>query len=115
VRRSRQGNKEALGRISVGDHRIAAQQLINDAQGAAPADLVGPSTGILLLYPVVIGRTDDEVRATISHGEADASRVVMAFSLLAPKSAIDSSRRLLRFQAKDSRRSDAVIVEASDS
>ena len=115
VRRTRQGNKEALGRISVGDHRIAAQQLINDAQGATPADLIGPSTGILLLYPVVIGRTDDELRAIISHGEADASRVVMAFSLLAPKSAIDSSRRLLRFQAKDSRRADAVIVEASES
>ena len=112
VRRSRQGNKEALGRVSVGDHRDIAQNLIDNASGTIAADLVGPSTGVLLLYPVVIGKTNDDVLAAISRGKADAKKVVMAFNLFAPRTAIDSSRRLLRFQARDSRRTDAAIVDA---
>ncbi|MFF3659003.1 Z1 domain-containing protein [Streptomyces olivochromogenes] len=116
-RRSRQADKVAFGRISRDIHRAYAQQLINTAQGAAPSPddalSVGTRRGVVLLYPVVEAETDAEVRSVAATGSVDPSRVIMAFTLISPRSAIDSKRELVRFSTKDPNQRDAVIVDAS--
>ncbi|MEU9706022.1 Z1 domain-containing protein [Streptomyces sp. NPDC047981] len=116
VRRSRQDGKSSFSRIAGVEHQLAAKRLIDDAGslsvGAGTGGAVGPTTGVALLYPVVEGKTDQEVQAAVVRGEADPSKVVMAFTLIPPRSAIDSTRRLVRFQAKDSSHSDSAIIEA---
>jgi hypothetical protein len=71
---------------------------------------VGPHTGVALIYPVVEGKDDSDVRAAITGGVADPRDLVMAFTLIPPRSAIGSSGRLVRFQVKDSRHHGEAIV-----
>ncbi|MEE1941652.1 Z1 domain-containing protein [Streptomyces sp. TRM 70361] len=117
VRRSRQAGKPSFGRIASVEHQAAAQRLINTAadpaSGPATGPAVGPNTGVALIYPVVEGKKEDDVRAAVSRGKADPAKVVMAFTLVPPESAIGSSRRLVRFQAKNSRH-DAAIISTTD-
>ncbi|MET8447059.1 Z1 domain-containing protein [Streptomyces sp. NPDC005209] len=117
-RRSRQAGKVSFGRISGLEHRTYAQQLIDQAHAETTdgsASGIGPHRGVVLLYPVVDARTDAEVQAVAASGAADASQVIMAFTLIPPRAAIDSKRQLVRFKAKDSSRPDAVIVDAVES
>ncbi|WP_460073363.1 Z1 domain-containing protein [Streptomyces sp. YKOK-I1] len=115
-RRSRQADKAAFGRISRDVHRAFAQQLIDTAQ-AEPSQVglhsVGPHRGVVLLYPVVEADTDAEVQATVHGGVIDPSRVIMAFTLLPPRSAIDSKRELLRFGVKDPNQPQAIVIDAT--
>ncbi|MFI5530799.1 Z1 domain-containing protein [Kitasatospora sp. NPDC051853] len=115
VTRSRQAGKSAFGRITGVDHRKVAEALVNAVGSGAADDRVGARTGVALLYPVVEGKRDDQgaIPAAIRQGAAVPSKVVMAFALVPPKSAMDSTRRLVRFQAKDSSHPDSVVVEAS--
>ncbi|MFF3393100.1 Z1 domain-containing protein [Streptomyces sp. NPDC002669] len=113
VRRSRQAGKSAFGRIAGLEHRTAAQRMIDDAGSLENA--FGTSTGVVLLYPIVEGHSEVDTRSAAPGGIADPSRVIMAFTLIPPTSAIDSSRRLLRFQAKDSRHTNAIFVEETSS
>jgi hypothetical protein len=112
------GNLQAFGRIAGLEHRAAAQWLIDSAAdpASAPASniCVGPRTGVVLLYPVVEAErgADLSAVAVVSRGKADPAKLVMAFTLIPPKSATDSSRRLVRFQAKDSTHTAAAIVAA---
>ncbi|MEV3887221.1 Z1 domain-containing protein [Streptomyces griseoincarnatus] len=101
VRRSIQANKSSFGRIASVEHRTAAQRLIDDA-AAGGSTLIGPRTGVALLYPVVEGSSQDSVQAAVHNGIADPSRVVMAFTLIPPRSATRGDRRLVRFRAKNS-------------
>ncbi|MFE6037630.1 Z1 domain-containing protein [Streptomyces sp. NPDC056452] len=111
ARRSRQAGKTVFGRISGVEHRTSAQRIID---GPGSEDLsISPSTGVMLLYPVVEGRNDAETASAAPHGVADPSKVTMAFTLIPPKSAIDSTRQLLRFQAKDSSHARDVFVTAT--
>ncbi|WP_406861154.1 Z1 domain-containing protein [Streptomyces sp. HUAS MG47] len=116
VRRSRQDGKSSFGRIASVEHQVVAKHLIEvAADGGATAAMgavVGPNTGVALVYPVVEGKADQDVLAAISRGVADPAKVVMAFTLVPPKSAINSTRQLVRFQAKDSRHADSAIVDA---
>ncbi|MFE2216436.1 Z1 domain-containing protein [Streptomyces canus] len=115
VRRKRQAGKTSFGRIASVEHRTAAQHLIDNA--AAPLGLhpdqhaeVGPTTGVILLYPVVEGDGHSDLQAVVRNGSADPSKIVMAFTLIPPTSAMSGDRRLVRFRAKDSRhRNDATI------
>ncbi|MFF9058485.1 Z1 domain-containing protein [Streptomyces sp. NPDC014882] len=114
-RRSRQTGK-AFGRISGLEHRSYAQHLIDTAQANTTAvgpSGIGPHRGVVLLYPVVESATDAEVETVAAGGAADASQVTLAFTVIPPRSAIDSKRQLVRFQAKDSTRRDVAIVEAT--
>lgn len=114
-RRSRQSGKLSFGRISGLEHRLYAQQLIDQPDSASVGDngpALGATRGVVLLYPVVEATEDDEVKAAAATGVAAADRVIMAFTVIPPKAAIDSKRQLVRFQTKDSTRPDAVIVEA---
>ncbi|MFE7561684.1 Z1 domain-containing protein [Kitasatospora sp. NPDC057500] len=110
VRRSRQAGKPSFSRIAGVEHQLLAKWLIDSAaQDDGVEGALGPRTGVALVYPVVEGKTEADVLAAVRNGEADPSRVVMAFSLIPPRSAIDSTRRLVRFQAKDSRQDNAII------
>jgi hypothetical protein len=115
-RRSRQSGKLSFGRISGLEHRLYAQQLIDRPDSASVGDsssVLGATQGVVLLYPVVEAAQDDEVKAVAVTGTAAADRVIMAFTVIPPKAAIDTQRQLVRFQARDSSRPDAVIVDAS--
>ncbi|MEU3519723.1 hypothetical protein ABZ770_31340 [Streptomyces sp. NPDC006654] len=66
----------------------------------------------MLGNPVVDAQQDDEVGAVATTGTAAPDKVIMAFTVVPPKSAIDSKGQLVRFQTRDSSRLDAVIVDA---
>ncbi|OIJ65239.1 Z1 domain-containing protein [Streptomyces mangrovisoli] len=112
-RRSRQAGKVSFGRISGLEHRLYAQQLISRPDSASPGDtfpVLGATRGVVLLYPVVEAVQDDELKAVAATGAAAADRVIMAFTVIPPKAAIDTKKQLVRFRTKDSSRPDAVIV-----
>ncbi|MEU6654942.1 Z1 domain-containing protein [Streptomyces sp. NPDC046900] len=111
-RRTRQRGTPAFGRIAGVNHQRAAGALIAAAAAPGPDSMVGPDTGVALIYPIVEGEIEEDVRSAVSNGKADSKKVVMAFTLYPPKSAIDSSRRLVRFRAKDSRHPDQAIIPA---
>jgi hypothetical protein len=114
VRRTPQAGKPSFGRIAGVLHREVAQGLIDTADGSETLPVVGPAvgphTGVALIYPVVEGKNDSDVRAAITGGVADPRDLVMAFTLIPPRSAIGSSGRLVRFQVKDSRHHGEAIV-----
>ncbi|MFJ5278529.1 Z1 domain-containing protein [Streptomyces parvulus] len=114
VRRSIQSGKSSFGRIAGVEHRTAAQRLINEATNAAVGG-IGSRTGVALIYPVVEGGNAEVVRAAVRNGAADPSKVVMAFTLIPPKSAISTDRRLVHFRAKDSRFCDEATVSVTSS
>jgi hypothetical protein len=112
IRRKRP-NGTSFARIAGMEHRLAGRDLIDaaDRPGSSASGLsLGPHTGVALLYPVVEGTTEADVHAAVSQGVADPAKIVMAFTLIPPRSAIDSSGRLVRFQARDSRHAEAAIV-----
>ncbi|WP_455353549.1 Z1 domain-containing protein [Streptomyces sp. SYSU K217416] len=115
VRRTRQAGKASFSRISGMEHRLWAQQLIESAEMSpvtSSASAIDPRTGVVLLYPVVEAPGDSELRSAVSSGKIDPSRVIMAFTIIPPRSAIDSSRQLVRFRTKDSAHADDVIVDS---
>ncbi|WP_069886931.1 Z1 domain-containing protein [Streptomyces luteocolor] len=115
VRRSRQPGKASFGRIAGLEHRATAQALVSGAGDTSAAQgrhdqLINANRGVVLLYPVVEGSSEADIRAVAPHGTADPSRVIMACTLIAPKSATDSARPLVRFRTKDSSHlSDAIV------
>ncbi|MGW2780547.1 Z1 domain-containing protein [Streptomyces populi] len=114
-RRSRQSGKQSFGRISGLEHRLFAQQLIELPDVVSTGDgfpALGATRGVVLLYPVVEAAQDDEVKAVATTGTAATDRVIMAFTVIPPKAAIDTKKQLVRFRTKDSTRPDAVIVNA---
>ncbi|MFF7437143.1 Z1 domain-containing protein [Streptomyces sp. NPDC008122] len=105
VRRFRQMGKVAFGRISGLEHRRWAQALINGTQTDTlpPGPLaLGSRTGVVLLYAVVETDDDTKLRSAAPHGVADPSQAFLAFTVIPPTAANDSSLRLLRYQAKRS-------------
>ncbi|MFF4471114.1 Z1 domain-containing protein [Streptomyces sp. NPDC001599] len=114
VRRSIQDGKSSFGRIASVEHRTTAQRLINEAAAGSGGE-IGPRTGVALVYPVVEGGSNDSVRGAVRNGVADPSKVVMAFTLVPPKSATNADRRLVRFRAKDSRFSNDATVAVPQS
>ncbi|MEH0521946.1 Z1 domain-containing protein [Streptomyces stelliscabiei] len=114
-RRSRQSGKQSFGRISGLEHRLYAQQLIDQPDSASAGDsssTLGANRGVVLLYPVVEAAQDDEVKAVAATGTAAADRVIMAFTVIPPKAAIDTKQQLVRFRTRDSTRPEAAIVNA---
>ncbi|MFE9820410.1 Z1 domain-containing protein [Streptomyces sp. NPDC005773] len=113
ARRSRQSGKAVFGRISGVEHRASAQRMVDELGNA---DLpISPATGVMLLYPVVESQGDTETITAAPLGVGDPSKITMAFTLIPPTSAIDSTRQLLRFQAKDSSHAQDVFVTTTSS
>ncbi|MFD5654652.1 Z1 domain-containing protein [Streptomyces sp. NPDC127039] len=108
VRRSIQDGKSSFGRIASVEHRTAAQRLINEAADG-PVAKIGPKTGVALVYPVVEGSSPDSIRAAVRNGTAEPSKIVMAFTLIPPRSATSADRRLVRFRAKNSGSNEATV------
>ncbi|MFF6980687.1 Z1 domain-containing protein [Streptomyces sp. NPDC008343] len=120
VRRSRQAGKTSFGRIASVEHRTAAQRLIDQASSSPEGPTgqgaqIGPRTGVVLLYTVVEGDSHSDVQAAVRNGATDPSKVVMAFTLIPPASAVSADRRLVRFRAKNSRYADEATVPAMPS
>ncbi|WP_344626951.1 Z1 domain-containing protein [Kitasatospora arboriphila] len=113
ARRTRQLGKPAFGRIATVEHRQAAQALIDAAAASGEDAAVGPQTGVALIYPIVEGANAEDVRSAVTNSQADLRKIVMAFTLFPPLAATDSSRRMLRFRAKDSRHDGQAIVSTS--
>ncbi|MGW0574977.1 Z1 domain-containing protein [Streptomyces sp. NPDC002920] len=118
VRRTRQTGKTSFGRIASVEHRHAAQRLIDAASSVAEAQAVhsarvGPTTGVMLLYPVVEGDSHSDVQGAVRNGTADPSKIVMAFTLIPPASAVSADRRLVRFRAK--KRAEGATIPAGSS
>ncbi|MFD5567177.1 Z1 domain-containing protein [Streptomyces cadmiisoli] len=113
VRRTRQAGKTSFGRIASVEHRTAAQRLIDEAASPPGNTIIGPTTGVVLLYPVVEGKTHGDLNAVVRNGSADPSKIVMAFTLIPPASAVSADRRLVRFRAKDSRYHNEATVPIS--
>ncbi|MFD8197666.1 Z1 domain-containing protein [Streptomyces wuyuanensis] len=114
-RRTRQQGTTAFSRIAGVNHQQVAKALIADAADPGPHSMADSDTGVALIYPIVEGANEVDVRSAVSNGKADPKKTVIAFTLYPPKSAIDSSRRLLRFRAKDSRHKNQAIVPAPGS
>ncbi|MFI8882912.1 hypothetical protein [Streptomyces sp. NPDC053813] len=68
--------------------------------------LVRERRGALVLYPVV----ESEPRPA-TDGSIDPRHLLMAFSLVAPKSSADSGRNSVRFRTRDSGRRDFAIID----
>ncbi|MFJ8081398.1 Z1 domain-containing protein [Streptomyces sp. NPDC096205] len=115
VRRRRQTGKTSFGRIASVEHRMAAQRLIDEAAASSGHSAVGPTTGVVLLYPIVEGRVNSDVQSAVRNGSADPAKVVMAFTLIPPASAVSADRRLVRFRAKDSRYGNDATIPVSSS
>ncbi|WP_446049139.1 Z1 domain-containing protein [Streptomyces albidoflavus] len=120
VRRTRQSGKPSFSRIAGVDHSALASWLIataadspSDGQPSAGTITIGPRTGVALLYPVVEAKKDSEVAAAITRGQADPSKVVMAFTLIPPKSANGPGKRLVRFRTRSTYDTTSAIVDAS--
>ncbi|KAF4405871.1 Z1 domain-containing protein [Streptomyces lycii] len=114
VQRSRQRGKDSFGRIAGLEHQIAAKRMVSRASSSVAADenneqLIGSRSGIVLLYPVVDSDKFRTVEEAAPGSIADPGSVIMAFSLIPPKTAIDSTRRLVRFRTKTS--ADTAIID----
>ncbi|MGW3403643.1 Z1 domain-containing protein [Streptomyces zhihengii] len=106
VRRNRQLGKQSFGRISGLEHRKWAQNLVAKAAGAGTWDAgelsIGPHTGAILLYSVVEADKDTDLSAAAPGGRIDPGQVILAFTVIPPVAANDTSRRLLRYSASRS-------------
>lgn len=118
VRRTRQSGKISFGRIASVEHRTTAQGLIDAAahgSSTGSSAALGKTTGVALLYAIVDGSLGLAAEDVIRNGAADPSKLVMAFTLIPPASAISADRRLLRFRAKDSRHDGVATIPVGSS
>ncbi|WP_328627636.1 Z1 domain-containing protein [Streptomyces sp. NBC_00353] len=100
---------DLFGAISEPKHRGVALRVagaLNDSQDPLVESLARDRRGVLVLYPLV----EDEPRLS-SGGAIDPGDVVMAFSLVAPRSSDAGHRSLVRFSAIDSSRSNFAVID----
>ncbi|MCT2549062.1 Z1 domain-containing protein [Streptomyces atratus] len=100
---------DLFGAISEPKHRRVALRVagaLEDSGDPLVESLVRERRGVLVLYPVV----ESEPRPA-SDGSIDPRRLVMAFSLVAPKSSADSGTSLVRFRTIDSGKRDFAIID----
>ncbi|WP_406160610.1 Z1 domain-containing protein [Streptomyces sp. NBC_01005] len=100
---------DLFGAISEPKHRGVALRVagaLKDSGDPLVESLVRERRGVLVLYPVV----ESEPRPA-SDGSIDPRHLVMAFSLVAPKSSADSGTSLVRFRTIDSGRRDFAIID----
>lgn len=89
-------------------NRIAgAKPSIGDVETDA---LIAPRRGAVIVYPVI---EKDQVVGLPSE-EIDPKRVVVAFHIVAPKSAVSADRRLVTFTVRDTSRSSSPIIDVRE-
>ncbi|MCX4969581.1 Z1 domain-containing protein [Streptomyces sp. NBC_00654] len=110
-RRRRRG--DLFGAISEPKHRGAALRIARarDTEKGTGNEivesLVRERRGVLVLYPVV----EDRAPRISAAGAIDPEHLVMAFSLVPPRSSTGPQRSLVRFRTIDSTRRDSAIIE----
>ncbi|MFI9036045.1 Z1 domain-containing protein [Streptomyces sp. NPDC053726] len=100
---------DLFGAISEPKHRGVALRVagaLKDSGDPMVESLVRERRGVLVLYPVV----EDEPRLSAG-GAIDPRRLVMTFSLVAPKSSTGREKSLVRFRTIDSGRRDFAITD----
>ncbi|MGW2087472.1 Z1 domain-containing protein [Streptomyces sp. NPDC001880] len=100
---------DLFGAISEPKHRGVALRVagaLKDSGDPLVESLVRDRRGVLVLYPVV----EAEPRLS-ADGAIDPRHLVMAFSLVAPKSSTGLETSLVRFRTIDSGRSDFAIID----
>ncbi|MET7490830.1 Z1 domain-containing protein [Streptomyces sp900116325] len=100
---------DLFGAISEPKHRGVALRVagaLKDSGDPLVESLVRERRGVLVLYPVI----EDEPHLS-ADGRIDARHLVMAFSLVAPKSSTGREQNLVRFRTVDSGRSDSAIID----
>ncbi|MGW9132613.1 Z1 domain-containing protein [Streptomyces sp. NPDC055681] len=100
---------DLFGAISEPKHRGVALRVagaLKDSGDPLVESLARERRGVLVLYPVV----EDEPRLSTG-GAIDPGRLVMAFSLVAPKSTTGREKSLVRFRTIDSGKSDFAIID----
>ncbi|MFG2592885.1 Z1 domain-containing protein [Streptomyces sp. NPDC048438] len=103
---------DLFGAISEPKHRGVALRVagaLKDSQDPLVESLARDRRGVLVLYPLV----ESEPRLS-SGGAIDPGDVVMAFSLVAPKSPGGGRRSLVRFRAIDSSRSNLAVIDREE-
>jgi hypothetical protein len=100
---------DLFGAISEPKHRGVALRVagaLKDSGDPLVESLARERRGVLVLYPVV----EDEPRLSAG-GAIDPGRLVMAFSLVPPKSTTGREKSLVRFRTIDSGKSDFAIID----
>ncbi|WP_328452046.1 Z1 domain-containing protein [Streptomyces sp. NBC_00386] len=101
-----------FGAISEPKHRAVPLRMagsLADPGNPATEALVGPRTGVVIVYPVV----ERAHRADIdADGNLAPEKVVMTFSFVAPATARRSDGRVVRFTTVDSAKEDQAIIDA---
>ncbi|MFF1962629.1 Z1 domain-containing protein [Streptomyces sp. NPDC058232] len=100
---------DLFGAISEPKHRGAALRVagtLEDSGDPLVESLVRERRGVLVLYPVV-----EDAPRLAADGAIDPRHLVMAFSLVAPKSSTGRQKSLVRFRTIDSGRSDFAIID----
>ncbi|MET8418287.1 Z1 domain-containing protein [Streptomyces sp. NPDC005134] len=100
---------DLFGAISEPKHRGAALRVagtLKDSGDPLVESLVRERRGVLVLYPAV----EDAPRLS-ADGAIDPRHLVMAFSLVAPKSSTGGQQSVVRFRTIDSGRSDFAIID----
>ncbi|WP_406505175.1 Z1 domain-containing protein [Streptomyces sp. NBC_01602] len=100
---------DLFGAISEPKHRGAALRVagaLKDSGDPLVESLVRERRGVLVLYPVV-----EDAPPLSSDGAIDPRHLVMAFSLVAPKSSTSRQKSLVRFRTIDSMKSDFAIID----
>ncbi|MFB6501759.1 MULTISPECIES: Z1 domain-containing protein [unclassified Streptomyces] len=103
---------DLFGAISEPKHRGVALRVagaLTDSGDPLVESLVRERRGVVVLYPVV----EDEPHPA-ADGSIDPRELVMAFSLVAPKSSTGRERSLVRFRTIDSGRGDSAIIDRTD-
>lgn len=104
---------DLFGAISEPKHRGAALRIARarDTEKGTGNEivesLVRERRGVLVLYPVV----EDRAPRISTAGAIDPEHLVMAFSLVAPRSSTGPRKSLVRFRTVDSTRRDSAIIE----
>ncbi|MGY3682542.1 hypothetical protein ACVWXU_006165 [Streptomyces sp. TE33382] len=104
---------DLFGAISEPKHRGAALRIARakDTEKGAGNEvvesLVRERRGVLVLYPVV----EDRAPRISASGAIDPEHLVMAFSLVPPRSSTGPQQSLVRFRTIDSTRRDSAIIE----
>lgn len=104
---------DLFGAISEPKHREAALRIArsNHAGGRSGEEgmesLARERRGVIVLYPVV----EEKPPAVSPAGAISPERLVMTFSLVAPRSSTDPQRSLVRFRTVDSTGEDSAIIE----
>ncbi|GGP12799.1 Z1 domain-containing protein [Nonomuraea glycinis] len=101
-----------FGAISESRHRPVANRIAGATASFGDVGteaLTAPRRGAVIIYPVI-----DKNQVVGPPSEVDPGRVVVAFHIVAPRSAISPDRRMVTFTTRDRTRSNSAIIDVRE-